>query len=246
MIIALLSDIHSNLEALRACLAHARGRGVKRHAFLGDLVGYGADPATVIELVAEHAARGDIVVKGNHDEAILGSTAYLNDSAAEAIAWSRSVLGLSHMQFLSSLPYSRKEGNACYVHASASSPARWDYVDSPGTARKCVEAADVSYTFCGHVHDQVLYHQGPRGQMIAFRPRPGIPIPASAHRRWLALVGSVGQPRDSNPAAAYAIADFAASRITFHRVPYDSELAARKIRAAGLPESLAYRLERGI
>jgi diadenosine tetraphosphatase ApaH/serine/threonine PP2A family protein phosphatase len=82
--------------------------------------------------------------------------------------------------------------------------------------------------------------------MISFRPRPGVAIPASSHRRWLALVGSVGQPRDRNPAAAYAIADLGAMRITFHRVPYDHMAAARKIREAGLPAVLAYRVERGI
>jgi diadenosine tetraphosphatase ApaH/serine/threonine PP2A family protein phosphatase len=246
MIIAILSDIHANLEALRACLAHARARGIQRHAFLGDLVGYGADPSAVVDLVAEHAARGDIVIKGNHDEAILGTTAYLNDAAAEAIAWSRESLGVAHLQFLASLPYMRTEDPACFVHASASSPQRWDYVDSPAAARKSVDASGLPYTFSGHVHDQVLYHLGSAGRMVAFRPRPGVPIPASRHRRWLALVGSVGQPRDRNPAAAYAIADLDSGRITFHRVPYDNLAAARKIREAGLPEALAYRLERGI
>jgi diadenosine tetraphosphatase ApaH/serine/threonine PP2A family protein phosphatase len=246
MIIALLSDIHANLEALRACLAHARMRGVDRHAFLGDLIGYGADPAAVVELVSEHASRGDLVVKGNHDEAIFGSTAYLNDSAAEAIAWTRDVLSTSHVQFLHSLPLVVREGVACYVHASALSPQRWDYVDSPAAAQKSVGASGVPYTFSGHVHDQILYHLGSAGRMIPFIPRPGIPIPASPHRQWLALVGSVGQPRDGNPAAAYAIADLEQCRITFHRVPYDNMAAARKIREAGLSASIAYRIERGI
>jgi diadenosine tetraphosphatase ApaH/serine/threonine PP2A family protein phosphatase len=246
MIIALLSDIHSNLEALRACLAHAREQGVKRHAFLGDLVGYGADPAAVIEIVAEHAARGGLVVKGNHDEAIMGSTAYLNDAAAESVAWTREVLGSAHLQFLASLPYFLTEGPAFFVHASAASPKRWDYVDSPAAALKSVNAAKMPYTFSGHVHDQVLFHQGAGGRMIAFRPRPGIAIPASSHRRWQALVGSVGQPRDGNPAAAYTIADLDAGRLTFHRIPYDNMAAARKIRDAGLSEAIAYRIERGI
>jgi len=246
MRIALLSDIHSNLEALQACLAHARRSGVERHAFLGDLVGYGADPAAVIEVVAGHASRGDIVVKGNHDEAILGTSAYLNDSAAEAIDWSRRALGAAHVEFLSALPYSATEGPAFFVHASAASPDRWDYVDCAAAALKSVEASKAPYTFSGHVHDQILYHQGAQRRMIAFRPRPGVAIPASSHRRWLALVGSVGQPRDRNPAAAYAIADLGAGRITFHRVPYDNMAAARKVREAGLPVALAYRLERGI
>jgi diadenosine tetraphosphatase ApaH/serine/threonine PP2A family protein phosphatase len=82
--------------------------------------------------------------------------------------------------------------------------------------------------------------------MVAFHPRPGVAIPVGAHRRWLALVGSVGQPRDGNPAAAYATFDTEARMLTFHRVPYDNRSAARKVREAGLPERLAYRLERGI
>lgn len=246
MVIALLADIHANLEALRACLAHARTRGVERHAFLGDLVGYGADPAAVVDIVAERATRGDLVVKGNHDEAIMGSTAYLNDSAAEAIMWSRDALGVAHLQFLAALPFVAREGPACFVHATADAPGRWTYIDSPASALKSVQAAGGAYTFSGHVHDQVLYHESARGTMVAFRPRPGIPIPVGPHRRWLALAGSVGQPRDRNPAAAYAIADLERGRITFHRVPYDNLEAARKVRDAGLPHSLAYRLERGI
>jgi diadenosine tetraphosphatase ApaH/serine/threonine PP2A family protein phosphatase len=244
--IALLSDIHANLEALRACLAHARTRGVERHAFLGDFVGYGADPVAVVEIVAQHAARGDYAVKGNHDEAIEGSTAYLNDTAAEAIVWSRGVLGAEHRRFLAGLPLSLTEGDACFVHASAAAPARWDYVDSPAAALRSVAAANTPYTFSGHVHDQVLYHGGSGGRMTAFRPQPGAPIPVGVQHRWLALVGSVGQPRDRNPAAAYAIVDLDEARLTFHRVPYDNLAAARKIRAAGLPAALAYRLERGI
>jgi len=82
--------------------------------------------------------------------------------------------------------------------------------------------------------------------MVPFRPRPGVSIPVAAHRSWLVLAGSVGQPRDGTPAAAYALADLEAMRITFHRVPYDHDRAASKVRAAGLPEVLAYRLERGI
>jgi diadenosine tetraphosphatase ApaH/serine/threonine PP2A family protein phosphatase len=153
---------------------------------------------------------------------------------------------LAHVRFLASLPYSVAEGLACFVHASAASPKRWDYVDSPAAALKSVNAAQVPYTFSGHVHDQALFHQGASGRMIPFRPRPGIAIPASSHRRWLALVGSVGQPRDGNPAAAYTIADLDAGRVTFHRIPYDHMAAARKIREVGLSGAIAYRIERGI
>jgi diadenosine tetraphosphatase ApaH/serine/threonine PP2A family protein phosphatase len=130
--------------------------------------------------------------------------------------------------------------------ASANAPERWDYVDSPAAAEKSARAAERPYTFSGHVHHQVLYGSDAQGRMIAFQPRAGVTIPVSPHRAWLAIVGSVGQPRDGNAAACYALADLRAKTITFHRVAYDNYAAARKVRAAGLPEILAYRLERGV
>ncbi|MGC2517631.1 MAG: metallophosphoesterase family protein [Burkholderiales bacterium] len=246
MIIALFSDIHSNIEALNACLRHARESGAERRVFLGDLVGYGADPQGVVDAVSRHAAEGAVVVKGNHDEAVERSAGYMNDSAREAIDWTRKALGDEARAFLRALPLCVREGSICFVHASAAFPQRWDYVDSPSAAQKSVEAAQTAYTFSGHVHDQALYFQNAQGKMSEFRPQPGSPVPVSSHRRWLALVGSVGQPRDHNPAAAYALFDSGSERITFHRVPYDHLAAAQKIRQAGLPAALAYRVEHGI
>jgi diadenosine tetraphosphatase ApaH/serine/threonine PP2A family protein phosphatase len=92
----------------------------------------------------------------------------------------------------------------------------------------------------------MLYFEGYEGRMIAFQPTMGSPVPVRPHRRWLALVGSAGQPRDGNPAAAYAVLDTLHQQITFHRVPYDHLATAEKIRRAGLPSSIAYRVERGI
>lgn len=246
MLIALFADVHSNLEALQACLSHAGKRSAQRFAFLGDLVGYGADPHGVIDLVARLCAGGAIAVKGNHDEAVDGSSVYLNDAARSAIEWTRGVLTAEQKRFLSVLPVCVREDRMCFVHGSAAMPERWDYVDGPGAAKRSVEAADLPYTFCGHVHDQTLYFEAARGNMGAFHPTSGTPIPIGHHRRWLAIVGSVGQPRDSNPAAAYALFDTAREQITFYRVPYDNHAAAGKIRRAGLPPSLAYRVERGI
>src|SRR5205807_485071 len=161
LLTALLSDIHGNLEALNACLGHARERGAERFGFLGDLVGYGADARGVVDVVARYAA-------------------------------------------------------------------------------------DACYTFCGHVHDQLLYFDNARGRMTEFRPFPGTAIPVRSHRRWVVIVGSVGQPRDRNPAAAYTLFDLAGQTLTFFRVPYDAMAAADKIRHCGLPSSLAYRVELGI
>lgn len=246
MLLAVLSDIHANLEALNACLQHARRCGADRFAFLGDLVGYGADPCAVLDIVAEHASRGAVVVKGNHDAAAAeGDVAYLNRSASLAIAWTVSRLAASHNDFIRGLPLCVRDDEACYVHASAARPEEWDYVDSPHAAERSAYAAARPYTFCGHVHEQRLFIADAQQRMVSFAPRTGLDVPLRPHRRCVAIVGSVGQPRDGNPAAAYAIADFGNRVLRFHRVPYDHLEAARKIRAAGLPEGLAYRLERG-
>lgn len=246
MVIAFLSDVHSNIEALRACLAHASDNGADRYVFLGDFVGYGASPDEVVSDIARRAGEGAIAVKGNHDEAIEKRAGYMNESTKQSIEWTRKVLSAESRAFLSSLPLVRSEGSMCFVHASAAAPARWDYVDTPDAARRSADAGQSTYTFSGHVHEQVLYFEGARGKWSAFQPTPGSPVPVHRHHRWLALVGSVGQPRDGRPSAAYTLFDSERERITFQRVPYDHLAAARKIRAAGLPETHAYRVEKGI
>jgi len=245
--IALLSDIHANLEALTACLAHARENGATRYAFLGDLVGYGADPRGVVDIVARYVKEGALAVKGNHDEAVEeDAKGYFNDAARAAIDWARDSLDDEQKRFLATLPLMLREGDICFVHASAASPARWNYIDSGSEAQHCIDATDATYTFCGHLHDQALYFTTGQGRMSEFRPVPGTPIPVRRHRRWLAIVGTVGQPRDRNPAAAYTLFDRERQDVTFHRVAYDAGAAADKIRKCGLPGSLAYRVELGI
>jgi diadenosine tetraphosphatase ApaH/serine/threonine PP2A family protein phosphatase len=246
MKLALFADIHSNLEAIVACLAHAQALGADRHAFLGDLVGYGADPVAVLELIERHAANGAVVVLGNHDAATIGRPVdFLNQNAQTAVSWTRAQLGARQRAFLAALPLTVRDNNMFFVHASAVAPEQWTYVTNPKQAEQCIRAGNAHYTFCGHVHEQKLYFMGAGGQPMPFRPVPGTPIPAAKHRRWLAIVGSAGQPRDGNNTACYALFDLERERLTFFRVPYDHGLAAQKIRAAGLPERLALRLERG-
>ena len=246
LLIALLSDIHSNIEALDACMAHAAEQGAGHVAFLGDLVGYGADPEAVIEVISSRAAQGAIVIKGNHDEAVERPARYMNDTAKEAIEWTSKVLSKEHRQYLASLPLTGRDNAAFLVHASAAAPERWDYVDSVSMAQRSAEAAQATYIFSGHVHEQALYFEAAGGKWSAYRPVPGTPVPVPLHRRWVAIVGSVGQPRDGKAAAGYALFDSIRARLTFHRVSYNNFAAAKKIRKAGLPEMLAYRVERGI
>jgi len=244
--VALLSDIHANIEALDACLAHAHAQGAELHAMLGDFVGYGADAAAVVDVVMRAASAGDVVVKGNHDEAIARRGSYFNEQAQAALDWARETMTSEQKAFLAQLPLQLARSPSLFVHASAAAPQRWPYIDSPGAALRCAESAGHRYTFCGHVHDQVLYFETRRGRMSAFRPVPGTPIPIPPSRRWVAIVGSVGQPRDRNPAAAYALFDDTRREVTFFRIAYDFHGAADKIRRAGLPAALAYRVEAGI
>src|SRR5690242_16277172 len=152
--IALLADIHANLEALEACLAHARGAGARRFVLLGDLVGYGADPAAVVDAAARLASQGAVVVKGNHDEAVERTPSYLNEMAQAAIRWTRTALDDRQRAFLSRLPLCVTDGPRCYVHASADRPGRWTYVDGASEAARSMDAAAVPHTFSGHVHEQ--------------------------------------------------------------------------------------------
>ena len=247
MRIALLSDIHSNLDALRACLKHAREAEVDRYAFLGDLVGYGAEPGAVVDLIGDYAAHGAVVVKGNHDQAIeTNRLASMSDGAAEALEWTRRVLTPEQKKFLAELPLTVRDGELCFVHASADSPAAWPYVETSQAARESIVASGATYTFSGHVHEQVLYFRTLAGKTAPFRPTSGSRIPVPPHRYWLALVGSVGQPRDGTPAAGYAIFDDHTEDVTFYRVPYDHVTAAEKIRRVGLPSWVAHRIEQGV
>jgi diadenosine tetraphosphatase ApaH/serine/threonine PP2A family protein phosphatase len=246
MKLALFADIHSNLEAITACLAHAQALGADRYAFLGDLVGYGADPVAVLDLIEQYGANGAVVVLGNHDAAALGrSDDSLNVNAQAAIAWTRNQLGEKQRAFLGSLPLTLRDDDILFVHASAAAPGDWIYVSGPTEAEQSIAAGNAGYIFCGHVHEQKLYYMGAGGRPMPFRPVSGTPIPMGRHRQWLAIVGSAGQPRDRNNKACYALADLDRSRLTFFRVPYDHGLAAQKIRSAGLPERVARRLERG-
>jgi diadenosine tetraphosphatase ApaH/serine/threonine PP2A family protein phosphatase len=245
MLTALFADIHGNLAALRACLHHARESGAERFVFLGDLVGYGPDPAAVMDLIM--AIGASVVIKGNHDHAIEVEPKIrdLNDLAYAVIEWTRGALSAAQRRFLSSLPLIVKEEDVCFVHSSASRPERWEYIEDLAAARRSMDAAGTAYVFSGHVHDQRLYFKTPAGKTASFRPTPGSPVPVPQRRGWLAIVGSVGQPRDGNPRAAYALFDRADESITFFRIPYDHLATASRIRAAHLPEMLAERIVRG-
>jgi len=245
MRLALMTDIHGNREALEACLDHAAQNGVERYVYLGDYAGYGADPGWVIDTVQAHVGRGALAVLGNHDAAVLTDSQDMNETAAAAMAWTRAQLDDRQRAFLAGLPLTIEEKDRLYVHASGFEPDEWHYVTELYAAAKSLMATRAHATFCGHTHVPALFHMSMTGKFASFDPVDRVDIPLTRQRRWLAVIGSVGQPRDRDPAACYAVLDDERDLLTYVRVPYDIESAARKIRAAGLPLSLSARLFEG-
>jgi len=242
VLIALFSDIHSNREAFAACLAQARAAGAERFVLLGDYVGYGADPEWAVHTVMELVREGAPAVRGNHDAAVGDSSERMNTAADIAIEWTRRQLGVAERRFLAELPLMREEGDRLYVHAEASDPIRWKYVLDADSAGRSMMATNAQLTFCGHCHLPALYTMSAAGKMTAFTPVTGSPIQILPRRRWLAVLGSVGQPRDGNPAASYALFDTEKRELTYRRAAYDVAAAAARIRQKGLPDWLADRL----
>jgi diadenosine tetraphosphatase ApaH/serine/threonine PP2A family protein phosphatase len=245
MRIALLSDIHGNLEAFEAVLAHVERLQPDRLALLGDLVGYGADPVAVVSIARALADAGAIVLKGNHDAAVEDQAPDMNQHALEAIRWTRAQLGPAQRAFLAELPLTATLDDLLLVHAAANQPASWPYVTNARAAERSLGATSARVVVAGHTHVPALHALQPNGVAVSHTPVAGTAIPLARHRRWHAILGAVGQPRDGDPAAAYALFDTGQGAITFHRVGYDHARAAAKVLAAGLPHALAHRLGQG-
>ncbi len=251
MRLALLSDIHANLRAFQACLDHARAQGADRIALLGDLVGYGPEPGEVVDMAMALRQQGAIVLQGNHDLlAVHGPRPDAPPSGADVgAAWTHARLTPAQRDFLAQLPLQAQAGDALLVHATADDPPAWRYATTAPLARRSLDAAQAAGARCvfgGHVHEQRLWFLGRRGALMPFEPTPGAPIPLAGHRRWLATIGSVGQPRDRDPRAGYALwEDAPQPRLAFFRVAYDHAGAAEAVRRSGLPPELAQRLMEG-
>lgn len=245
MRLALFADIHANRQAFAACLDAARARGAERLICLGDIVGYGADPEWAVDTVMDLVAKGAIAVRGNHDNAIGVPSDGMNADALAAIDWTRGRLSAGQKAFLAELPISREEDNRLYVHSEASDPAKWRYVRDTSDAARSMMATELQITFCGHIHRPGLYSMSSTAKMTNFVPTAGVAVQLLTGRRWLAVLGSVGQPRDGDPAASFAMFDTISREITYHRVPYDVATAAARIKANGLPLWLADRLAVG-
>jgi predicted phosphodiesterase len=233
MLIALFADIHANRQAFSACLEAAPAHGAEAIVLLGDYVGYGADPEWAVETVMQLVAEGATAVLGNHDSAVSDPREGMNMLAKAAIEWTRRALGAPARQFLAELPLQHEDGQRLYVHSDASAPENWIYITSTAEASRSLAATTVHLTVCGHVHQPAVYSMSSTAKMTAFTPVTGVAIPLLPGRRWLAVLGAVGQPRDGNPAASWALLDTAKNEITYCRTPYDVAGAANAIRAQG-------------
>ncbi len=245
MRLAVLTDIHANRDALAAVLADAAQRGADRIAVLGDIVGYGPDPEWCVDRIRTLAEAGALVVKGNHDHAIARNDQPMNASARAVIDWTRPRLTPEQAAWLAALPMTLTVDDLQLVHASVNDPGDWIYVTSDHKAMPSFRVSDARVILCGHVHVPALMSCDLSGAVKSQKIPMGQPAPLIRSRRWLAVVGSVGQPRDGVPQAGWALLDTDRNELTFRRVAYDTAAVAARMRAAGLPEGLARRLELG-
>lgn len=236
---AILADIHANLEALQTVLEDTKQQGCTHYVCLGDVVGYGANPKECLDIIK---GMNMPVVKGNHDEYISvdDDPEGFNDAAAEAVTWTRAQLTADDRKWLRELKYFRLVANFSIVHATLDAPQRWGYVFEKLEAAASFTYQNTPVCFFGHTHVPVAFVRDTTvrgGTYSKFRVEPG--------KKYFVNVGSIGQPRDGNPKAAYVIYDMAQQSIELRRLDYDIATAQKKIRAAGLPERLAARLAVG-
>jgi len=236
---AIIADIHANLEAFEVVLEDIKNQNCTHVACLGDVVGYNANPKECLDIVR---AMNIPCVKGNHDE-YCSSEEHLegfNPAAAEAVNWTRKQLTDEDRLWLRELRYTRMVTSFTIVHATLDGPQRWGYVFDKLAAAASFTYQNTAVCFFGHTHVPVAFMRDSMvrgGTYSKFKAEPG--------KKYFVNVGAVGQPRDGNPKAAYVVYDVFDSTIELRRLDYDIPKAQAKIRAAGLPERLAERLDYG-
>jgi predicted phosphodiesterase len=240
MRIAVLSDIHANLPALDAVLEDAGAVDAIWH--LGDVVGYGPDPDGVVARLREVGAVG---VRGNHDAAACGGPEidWFNPDARRAMEWTRAVISPATLEWLAALPERRTISGCELVHGSHREPI-WEYVTSAAVARANLTVLAAALGLHGHTHIPVAWLDDD-GRVDLVRPEAGASLQLDG-RRALVNPGSVGQPRDGDPAASYAIVNPEAGTVRWHRVRYDVAAVQGAMLDAGLPASLSARLSVGL
>lgn len=237
---AILGDIHSNLEALQAVLDHAKKQNCTHYVSLGDIVGYGPNPKECLQIVRDLNCP---VVMGNHDEYCANEMDLggFNPMASEAIEWTRQRLSETDREWLRNLKYSQVVGAFSIVHATLDLPEKWAYVFDKLAAAASMNYQRTAVCFNGHTHVPVAFVRSPMALQGGLYTKMKIEV----GKKYFINVGSIGQPRDRNPDAAYVTYDLATQTVELHRVPYDYHLTQKKIIEAGLPAILAERLEHG-
>ena len=238
---AILSDVHGNLEALQAVLADLRREGAGKIAFLGDAVGYGANPGECLLLLREQT---EFLVAGNHDWGAVGLTdvSYFNTAAKAAVLWTGRELAEENRTFLRRLPLVHQAGGITFVHGTPNEPGEWNYIFTYPEAEQAFGALEGELAFIGHSHRPVILAKRGKGSVATLEQEAAV---LEKGTRYIINVGSVGQPRDGNPRAAYGLYDEGERKFLLKRVPYDIPAAQQKIIRAGLPTSLARRLAKG-
>ena len=236
---ALFGDIHANLEALSAVLEDAAAQGCTHYICLGDVVGYNADPVACLNKIREL----DIpTVKGNHDEDATGnhSLESMNPVAATALQWTRKQLDEESRNWLRQLRMVRQVRDFTVVHSTLDQPSNWNYVTNRFDAMSNFSYQFTQVCFHGHTHVPRVYVKNDKVE-----ENPAEQVVIESGLKYFINAGSVGQPRDGDWRACYAIYDLAHNMVVFRRVEYDIETTQKKILEAGLPEMLAERLADG-
>lgn len=240
MKIAVLADIHANLEALEAVLIQAEEHGAEHFIVLGDVVGYGADPAACLYRLREIGAT---CVLGNHDQALVDGryARSLNPLARCSILVSRDMVSPEHIEYLRTFAFRHVEHDGAFAHANPIRPEEWQHLYLHRDVVWCLERLDWRLAFVGHTHQPGIFCRPGENGVVALTST----TLAVGRHRYLINVGSVGQPRDGDWRASYGMWDVDAERVSLHRVEYRVEAAQEKICLSDLPAYNAERLNKG-
>lgn len=238
---AIIADIHANLEALNVVLKDAKEQGCTHYTCLGDVVGYGADPKACLDIVRDMQMP---VVKGNHDEYCSCDEVAtgFNPHALAAVNWTKDQLTENDRQWLRDLKYFKLVTTFSIVHASLDEPKSWQYVFNKLDASSSFLYQNTGVCFFGHTHVPVAFIRDSSGTIRGGKYEK---VNIEPGKKYFINIGSVGQPRDEDPRAAYGVFDMDHKTVELRRLDYDIETAQQKIRSAGLPDRLADRLSHG-
>ncbi|MEW6068917.1 MAG: metallophosphoesterase family protein [Nitrospirota bacterium] len=241
MYYAVISDVHSNLDALEAVFNDIKKRKIEKIFFIGDAVGYGPDPNECIDILVK---RCKILLAGNHDWGVLGLTdiSYFNEYARYAVEWTKEVLTESNIKLLQSFHVKKevKNDDMLLVHSTPKNPEEWHYLLTLWDAELNFQYFENRFCFIGHSHKPVIIERFPSGELGVHKETTRF----KKTNRYIINAGSVGQPRDGDPRACYAIVDD--EKIEIVRIPYNIKAVQEKMKKRHLPGPLIERLSRGV